>query len=33
MGFCRRLRVNRLATGKDYGYLLDYRGVLGKLIN
>jgi type I restriction enzyme R subunit len=24
-------RVNRLSTGKDYGYLIDYRGVLGEL--
>ncbi len=24
-------RVNRLSAGKDYGYLLDYRGVLGQL--
>ena len=24
-------RVNRLAEGKDYGYILDYRGVLGEL--
>ncbi|GAB4208409.1 MAG: HsdR family type I site-specific deoxyribonuclease [Roseiflexaceae bacterium] len=24
-------RVNRLAEGKDYGYIIDYRGVLGEL--
>src|SRR5262249_13654817 len=24
-------RVNRLAEGKDFGYIIDYRGVLGKL--
>lgn len=24
-------RVNRIYTGKDFGYILDYRGVLGKL--
>jgi type I restriction enzyme, R subunit len=24
-------RVNRLADGKDYGYIIDYRGVLGEL--
>jgi type I restriction enzyme R subunit len=24
-------RVNRICTGKDFGYIVDYRGVLGKL--
>ena len=24
-------RVNRLADGKDFGYIIDYRGVLGEL--
>lgn len=24
-------RVNRLSEGKDYGYIIDYRGVLGEL--
>lgn len=23
--------MNRLAEGKDYGYIIDYRGVLGEL--
>ncbi len=24
-------RVNRLCDGKDYGYIVDYRGLLGEL--